>query len=93
MSLIDWLLGRHRRTTLEDEINQLKRKLYKEELCMGALSDRYFEDGGICCPNCGLPGYRKLGMAQDRREKWLKILLAKQKARATVKPRKGGDPQ
>jgi hypothetical protein len=81
MRLITWL-RRYRKPKskaeiLLREITNLERKMLKVELHMDRLEDQFWRDGGGCCPGCGMPGYSDLQSAQDRRERWMKILQAK----------------
>lgn len=62
---------------LKREIENLEKKIAREEKRIGEISDAFFGNGGVCCPSCGEPGYRELMQAQDRREKWLAILQTK----------------
>lgn len=70
-------LNHQRRSNLTSEIQLLERKIYLEENRMDLISEKFFREGGVCCPGCGVPGFTRLKLAQDRRRAWLVALKAK----------------
>lgn len=77
-----WVSGLTTKDRLEREIVRIKCKIAVEDDRMSQISDQFFEDGGICCPACGVPGYSESMSAQERRERWLAILMQKHRKKA-----------
>ena len=61
------LFRRERRSPLKTELKNLKKKIAEDDLRLAQMSDDFWQNGGICCPSCGVPGFRDLCDKQDRR--------------------------
>lgn len=75
--LITSIFRSYRPVTLGDEIQRLRKRIFIEDMKMEKLTIEYFENDGICCPGCGLDGFSEMLQKQERRERWLRILIAK----------------
>jgi hypothetical protein len=62
---------------LTREIVRLERKMAREEAHMNRITEEFWENGGVCCPGCGVPGYSELQRRQEHREQWLQMLREK----------------
>ncbi len=49
------------------EHRDLARALWETEKLLARKSRDFWENGGICCPDCGVPGYSELVRKQERR--------------------------
>ena len=62
---------------LHRELSDLKTAFAKTDLLLERMSDDFWRGGGVCCPECGVEGYRELGWKQERREKRIRQLEKK----------------
>lgn len=52
---------------LRYELMRLNQRYSETELELNRFSDNFWENNGICCPGCGVPGYSDLQDKQYRR--------------------------
>lgn len=55
--------------SLESELDNLRRNYRRTSEHLARVSQNFFENGGICCPGCGVSGYRDLEEKNERRLK------------------------
>jgi len=71
------------RSRLAQQIAALKAAIAREDEELAKIEQQFWRDGGVCCPDCGEPGYSDRERAQERRETWLALLVNKQAQRDT----------
>jgi len=85
-AIVDMLRYRLRRLfrmpmSRDDHIEALKRKIRRCQVTIDEIAARYTPDKGHCCPSCAAgPEWHQMVDEQDRREKWLCVLLRKRGA-------------
>jgi transposase len=52
---------------LREELANLKAKIQREDIRLGEIERQFWEDGGVCCPCCGVPGFSEAEKRQERR--------------------------
>ncbi len=62
---------------IKREIADLEKKIQAEDTRMQQVETRFWKEGGLCCPGCGVKGWHKWVEAQKRRQKRLEQLKAK----------------
>ncbi len=68
VSFFRWFFGPRRRLSpLKIELANLRRVYASDEMRLSSMADDFWQNGGICCPGCGMPGYRDLEEKQERR--------------------------
>jgi len=61
---------------LKREIQDLQRKIPATDLWLEEVEQRFWREGGICCPGCGVQGFSDAQDAQKRRRLRLAQLQA-----------------
>lgn len=59
---------------LKEELSNLTRNIYETDVYLGTLASKFWREGGVCCPTCGVEGYGELELKQERRWKRKKEL-------------------
>lgn len=81
MSLLGSIRGlfrsKRRESPLKVELRNLRRNYHLTEDHLRKVSSEFWANGGVCCPNCGVPGYSALQDKQERREARIKQIEAK----------------
>lgn len=62
---------------LKTEIENLRVKIRKDEARLAKAERKFWNEGGVCCPFCGVSGYSELSRLQDERQTRIDQLLAK----------------
>jgi hypothetical protein len=62
---------------IKREIADLENKIRAEAARMQQVEARFWKEGGMCCPGCGVKGWYDWVEAQERRQKRLEQLKAK----------------
>ncbi len=70
-------LFRRRPHGIRGEIHDLERKIPKIDAELEEIEDRFWREGGTCCPGCGVPGFTEKQNAQERRRLRLAQIRAK----------------
>ncbi len=65
------------RSPLKQEITNLRINIARDQERLDNAEMNFWENGGICCPFCGVPGYSELASLQDRRQLRIDQLLVK----------------
>ena len=55
-------------SSLKAELANLELNLATTYTFMSELAEEFWDNGGVCCPSCGVPGYSELLLKQERRE-------------------------
>ena len=68
MTIWSMIFGRRPRPSpLKIELQNLYLKVAQTDQHLFELERGFWKNGGICCPGCGVPGYRDLCEKQERR--------------------------
>jgi hypothetical protein len=62
---------------LQQELVNLNRSIDSTDVNLSYLASKFWRDGGICCPDCGVPGFSDLVAKQERRHKRVAEIEAK----------------
>jgi 4-hydroxy-3-methylbut-2-en-1-yl diphosphate synthase IspG/GcpE len=69
--------AKKRKSPLNTELENLYKSIEKTDVYLYDLEQRFWENGGICCPSCGSKEYRHLVEKQKRRRRRVEALKKK----------------
>lgn len=76
LPVLDYQVGQSM-SVLRKEISRLNHVIERTEQEMINLEEDFWQNGGICCPGCGVPGFSEMEEKQERRKKQLRYLIKK----------------